>query len=38
VLAALEAGEIEAGRHRAYLSLLEELSSPARSSRPPRRR
>jgi ribosome biogenesis GTPase / thiamine phosphate phosphatase len=26
VLAALEAGEIEAGRHRAYLALLEELS------------
>jgi ribosome biogenesis GTPase len=37
VLAALEAGEIEASRHRAYLSLLEELSSSPRSSRPRRR-
>ncbi len=37
VLAALEAGEIEASRHRAYSSLLEELSSASRSSKPRRR-
>ncbi len=37
VLAALEAGEIEASRHRAYSSLLEELSSSPRSSKSRRR-
>ncbi len=37
VLAALEAGEIEASRHRAYSSLLEELSSSPHSSKPRRR-
>jgi ribosome biogenesis GTPase len=37
VLAALEAGEIEASRHRAYLFLLEELSSSPHSSKPRRR-
>jgi ribosome biogenesis GTPase len=33
ILSAVEAGEIEAGRHRAYLRLLDELAEPTRRSR-----
>lgn len=33
ILAAVEAGEISAGRHRAYVRLLEELAEPSRRSR-----
>jgi len=36
VLAAVEAGEIPARRHRSYVELLDELSGPSRPSRPSR--